>query len=236
MSIDREQMLRAQRESQGVSSDVVEAEIQQMRAASAQAAGADIRELIIAARIVAYEDQSAKAIRQLDRAVEKFAEAVAWDNEPEGDATVTIPAALDDAQIKHMVQRFLMWKLPETFNPDGGISFQKTYGEGTPWPGKHEPVGTNLLDGVQATAMVRHMVEGLPASPQPARETEAAQDVLAERHRQIEAEGWTPEHDDAHDKGEMLTAAWCYMQRHADKDMFGDSYDINKLPPPARWP
>lgn len=36
-------------------------------------------------------------------------------------------------------------------------------------------------------------------------------DVGAERRRQIEAEGWTPEHDDAHDKGEMAFAAIAYL-------------------------
>jgi len=39
--------------------------------------------------------------------------------------------------------------------------------------------------------------------------TAAAPDVLAERHRQISAEGWTPEHDDEHDDGDMaIAAAW----------------------------
>jgi hypothetical protein len=40
--------------------------------------------------------------------------------------------------------------------------------------------------------------------------TKAAQDVLAERQRQIDAEGWTPEHDDEHANGEMAMAAACY--------------------------
>ena len=40
--------------------------------------------------------------------------------------------------------------------------------------------------------------------------TAAASDVLAERSRQIEAEGWTPEHDDQHSNGEMAGAASCY--------------------------
>ncbi|MEF2271298.1 hypothetical protein [Pseudomonas aeruginosa] len=35
-------------------------------------------------------------------------------------------------------------------------------------------------------------------------------DVQAKRRRQIEAEGWTPEHDDAHSHGEMARAAACY--------------------------
>lgn len=40
--------------------------------------------------------------------------------------------------------------------------------------------------------------------------TDAARDVLAERQRQISAEGWTPEHDDEHDSGSMAIAAACY--------------------------
>lgn len=74
---------------------------------------------------------------------------------------------MTDEQIKHMVQRFLMWKLPEHFRPDAGISFEPEFNvewnakHGKP-PQRHEPVGTNLFDADQAEAMVRHMVEGLP--------------------------------------------------------------------------
>jgi len=67
-----------------------------------------------------------------------------------------------NAQIKHMVSRFLSWKLPENFNPDGGISFKREFNEHTAHPMKHEPTGTNLLDATQAEAMVRHMLSGLP--------------------------------------------------------------------------
>lgn len=70
---------------------------------------------------------------------------------------------LTDEQIKYMVDRFLMWKLPETFNPDGGISFKKTFNDHMPQPMKNEPSGTNLLDAQQATVMVRHMIEGMPS-------------------------------------------------------------------------
>lgn len=40
--------------------------------------------------------------------------------------------------------------------------------------------------------------------------TQAALDVLAERQRQIEKEGWTPEHDDQHHCGELALAAAGY--------------------------
>lgn len=38
----------------------------------------------------------------------------------------------------------------------------------------------------------------------------AADDVLAERHRQIVSEGWTPDHDDGYKFGELAAAASCY--------------------------
>lgn len=47
-----------------------------------------------------------------------------------------------------------------------------------------------------------------PPAQQPM--TPAAIDVLAERRRQVEAEGWTPEHDDAYDSGSLAKAAACY--------------------------
>lgn len=43
----------------------------------------------------------------------------------------------------------------------------------------------------------------------------SAVDVLAERRRQVTAEGWTPEHDDTHESGELAGAAACYA-RHVN--------------------
>lgn len=63
-------------------------------------------------------------------------------------------------QIKHVVNRFLGWRLPEGFNPDGGISFKRTFNEHTAYPMKHEPSGTNLFSADQAEAMVRYILEG----------------------------------------------------------------------------
>ena len=65
---------------------------------------------------------------------------------------------MTEDQIKHMVNRFLSWRLPEAFNPDGGIRFDKAYRS------PHGPSGTNLLAATQAEDMVRHMLEGLPAA------------------------------------------------------------------------
>lgn len=70
-----------------------------------------------------------------------------------------------EAQIKHMVDRFLGWRLPENFRPDNGISFKQVIYEGMAPENQaaHWPVGTNLFDYDQAEAMVRHMlVAGQP--------------------------------------------------------------------------
>lgn len=40
--------------------------------------------------------------------------------------------------------------------------------------------------------------------------SKATDDVLAERQRQIEAEGWTEEHDDAHEVGDLAAAGASY--------------------------
>ncbi|ATG47623.1 hypothetical protein CEW89_08575 [Celeribacter ethanolicus] len=59
--------------------------------------------------------------------------------------------------------------------------------------------------------------------------SQAALDVLAERKRQIEVEGWTPEHDDEHDLFELSRAAACYAMLAAGYQP--DNAMIRKL-----WP
>lgn len=63
--------------------------------------------------------------------------------------------------------------------------------------------------------------DGVASLPAPAgdvpgeAQTQAARDVLAERRRQVEAEGWTPEHDDEHRRGEIARAAATYAMAGA---------------------
>lgn len=57
-------------------------------------------------------------------------------------------------QIKHMTERFLSWKLPSSFAPDGGVARTERFSEHTS--------GTNVFDYMQAQAMIQHMLEGLP--------------------------------------------------------------------------
>lgn len=69
---------------------------------------------------------------------------------------------MTDEQIKYLTNRFLGYKLPADFSPDGGITFVADYNVGTQFPGKHEPIGTNLLTWTQAEAMFRYLAEGMP--------------------------------------------------------------------------
>lgn len=63
--------------------------------------------------------------------------------------------------------------------------------------------------------------------------------IAAERTRQVEKEGWTPEHDDEHDDESLALAAICYaapvpiFQREGDEQYFAfvdpwpDSWDMS---------
>ncbi|HHG4284507.1 TPA: hypothetical protein ACPWEZ_001530 [Pseudomonas aeruginosa] len=63
--------------------------------------------------------------------------------------------------------------------------------------------------GATGKALLRELRDMLAAAP--GKEVpQAWLDVQAERKRQVEAEGWTPEHDDEHDTGALASAAGCY--------------------------
>lgn len=71
--------------------------------------------------------------------------------------------AMTESQIDKMVDRFLGWKLPDDFSPDGGISFVREHSaeymakQGNP-PLRYKPIGTNLFTADQAKVMVKHML------------------------------------------------------------------------------
>lgn len=67
-----------------------------------------------------------------------------------------------EPNVGEMVNRFLGWKLPKDFQPDAGITFKAEYNEGTQWPGRHEPIGTNLLNAEQAKAMFEFCLSSAP--------------------------------------------------------------------------
>jgi hypothetical protein len=68
---------------------------------------------------------------------------------------------------------------------------------------------------------------------------QATRRINAERRRQIDQEGWTPEHDDRHDNGEMLTAATLYFLNAKPSEYKGCKIyhlAIKKDGAPLGWP
>lgn len=64
---------------------------------------------------------------------------------------------MEKPSIDAMVDRFLGWKLPSDFHPDGGITFTPGHtNTSSPW----WPIGTNLLTADQARAMIEHLLAG----------------------------------------------------------------------------
>ncbi|MFD1189688.1 hypothetical protein [Phenylobacterium conjunctum] len=57
-------------------------------------------------------------------------------------------------------------------------------------------------------------------------ETTVIEEIAAERRRQIEVEGWTPEHDDEHTAGELADAAAVYATTRRIADERGRLTDV----------
>jgi hypothetical protein len=74
---------------------------------------------------------------------------------------------MTEEQIKHLVDRFLGWRLPRNFNPDAGIRYSQPIPMSDNEPPREMPSGTNLFDATQANEMVRHMIAGMPEGASP---------------------------------------------------------------------
>lgn len=61
-------------------------------------------------------------------------------------------------------------------------------------------------------------------------------DVLLERERQINVEGWTPEHDAQHDEGELAVAGACYLEEGGTNLTTEEDIEEEGVCPPSNWP
>jgi hypothetical protein len=81
----------------------------------------------------------------------------------------------------------------------------------------------HLLDHVPAPEqLVGNVGRGVVGDDMP-----GAVKILVERHRQVQEEGWTPEHDDEHEFGQLSDAAVCYLLRVGNPSF---------VKPPEWWP
>ncbi|CAK0009028.1 gp43 [Burkholderia pseudomallei] len=99
------------------------------------------------------------------------------------------------------------------------VAFEITEQAAAEWASRHDVDHVLKHFSTQRNAIEdARTLHLLAAAPQPAQAgarvglTDAARDVLDERHRQIYAEGWTPAHDDQHDECEMALAAIVYAE------------------------
>lgn len=60
--------------------------------------------------------------------------------------------------------------------------------------------------------------------------------IAEERQRQVEKEGWTPEHDDQHENGEMALAACCYAHPAPEFCERGFFHPKSEFKIPQWWP
>lgn len=82
----------------------------------------------------------------------------------------------------------------------------------------HSQVTQTVIPLETENAIRKYCAEGGLTASGDARER-ALRDIAAERGRQVEVEGWTPEHDDEHGAGELPAAAACYaLSSYFDTD------------------
>lgn len=63
----------------------------------------------------------------------------------------------------------------------------------------------------------------------------AVEDVLAERKRQIEQEGFTHENDDMHVPGELASAGACYALNASSNEGATHAFLSRQWPWPTKW-
>lgn len=77
------------------------------------------------------------------------------------------------------------------------------------------PDGSGLHAVLRAAAACSWNCLAVLAAQEAGPDADAAVLVVAERERQVTAEGWAPEHDDTHDPGDLASAGIAYAGLHA---------------------
>lgn len=66
------------------------------------------------------------------------------------------------------------------------------------------------------------------------------EELLKERARQVEVEGWDAKHDNTHGEGDLVSAAACYLTAAQTALLRDDAISYHSQPPsgrgPAHWP
>jgi hypothetical protein len=68
---------------------------------------------------------------------------------------------ISEERLRKMVDRFIGWKIPQSFGPDGYITFDREKAKAS----VYWPTGTNLLSCTEAEEMLRYMLEQPKENP-----------------------------------------------------------------------
>lgn len=124
-----------------------------------------------------------------------------------------IPARTDGASVAHPLAAS---DLPGVDRSKW--TFKQWYQHVGAWetPEGHISFGSPMAVRAMLIQFGRSMAAAPRQETKPA--VQAVSDVLAERKRQVDPEGWTPEHDDAHPSGEIAAFAALYAMPPAARD------------------
>lgn len=120
-------------------------------------------------------------------------------------------------------------------------AYDNEHGQSDPDTGAFEFGNDAQLEYSTTLSEIAEGIRSLhPTSAQPVSEPykSAANDIIAERQRQISEEGWTPEHDDRYSCGELAGAAACYARyTNARGWVFPTNpSDYQSAEEPSDWP
>lgn len=127
------------------------------------------------------------------------------------EARSTLAAANKGSPIYTAVERILDEHSAWIARPNPDVMKAIALAAGVVWMAA-EKVCPDLEEMDRALSEARSALSAAQAEAEKLREAQslAERDVLVERRRQIDVEGWSPMHDDTHDRGELAKAASCY--------------------------
>lgn len=177
----------------------------------------------------ARDHQSAECLRDWARALPattQAQEATHWirvvDEELVGAHLGVADASDDYNTAKAKLNKLIAWHVAVATDPDvnGGLSLQPVAAAPTqadsappsaPCPHCDDTGDVHSIDGQWRGTCKCEAGRAVAPGDEAQVLSQAARDVLAERQRQISAEGWTPDHDDEHGDSSLSMAAVCYV-------------------------
>lgn len=196
---------------------------QRWMASDSEANAADVRAIVRATTAVQVRQIAYRIVRQ-EEIGKRFDDGPVW--------STGVPSK----EFVHSVNQNEGWAMEYAYSAPDAVVFvpwsaNQVAGHGAVLDGEGNAVCVGLT-GAQASAIVDAHNCGLD---QHGYFTQATLDVLAERRRQIQAEGFTLERDDGYNPGELVAAGAAYALNAADQ-LHPFSQGSKENAQPVMWP